>query len=111
MSFGRTGWTASWNRCRRAGRLPEGCRFHRQDRRIPLLPGAHGVDGAVLGIGTDASPFVFGNLSAQLPDAGAWRLVPGDYDDDAAILGYCLGAYRYNRFRSDGRGPAHAVRA
>lgn len=71
-----------------------------------FLPGPQGVDGAVLGIGSDASPFVFGSLSGQLPNTGIWRLVPGDYDENAAILGYCLGAYRYNRFRSGGRGPA-----
>lgn len=71
-----------------------------------FLPGPEGVAAAVLGIGTEASPFVFGSLSGQLTDAGAWRLAPGDYDDDDAILGYCLGAYRYNRFRAGGRGPA-----
>jgi hypothetical protein len=31
---------------------------------------------------------------------------PGDYDPLAATLGYCLGAYRYTRFRPAGRAPA-----
>ena len=73
---------------------------------LRFLPGSDGVAGAVLGIGTDASPFVFGNLSTQLPAAGTWRLLPGDYDEGAAVLGYCLGAYRYNRFQAAGRKPA-----
>jgi leucyl aminopeptidase len=73
---------------------------------VRFLPGPDGVAGAVLGIGTDRSPFVFGNLPMQLPDISSWCLQPGDYDAATATLGYCLGAYRYNRFRSDGRKPA-----
>ena len=60
----------------------------------------------VLGIGVDTSPFVFGNLPLKLPDICTWRLLPGDYDPQAAILGYCLGAYRYGRFQSAGRKAA-----
>ncbi len=58
------------------------------------------------GIGVDTSPFVFGNLPLKLPDICTWRLLPGDYDPQAAILGYCLGAYRYGRFQSAGRKAA-----
>jgi leucyl aminopeptidase len=71
-----------------------------------LLPGPDGVAGAVSGIGTDSSPFVFGSLPMQLPEICPWRLQPGDYDAEAATLGYCLGAYRYGRFGSGGRQPA-----
>lgn len=73
---------------------------------LQFLPGPDGIVGAVLGIGTETSPFAFGNLSTQLPDIGTWRLFPGDYDEHAATLGYCLGAYRYNRFLTAGRKPA-----
>jgi leucyl aminopeptidase len=73
---------------------------------VRFLPGPGGVAGAVLGIGTDASPFVFGNLPVQLPEKFVWHLEPGDYDPLAATLGYCLGAYRYDRFRAPGRPPA-----
>jgi leucyl aminopeptidase len=73
---------------------------------LRFLPGPEGVTGAVLGIGSDSSPFVFGNLPGQLPDIFAWHLEPGDYDQAAATLGFCLGAYRYNRFRLPGRPPA-----
>jgi leucyl aminopeptidase len=41
-----------------------------------------------------------------LPDICPWRLEPNDYDAKAATLGYCLGAYRYDRFSGGGRGPA-----
>ena len=73
---------------------------------LRFLPGPNGVTGAVLGLGSDRSPFVFGNLSMQLPEICPWRLESGDYNSEAATLGYCLGAYRYNRFRTGGRVPA-----
>jgi leucyl aminopeptidase len=80
--------------------------FGGKSGELRFLPGADGVDGAVLGIGADVSPFVFGNLPLQLPDICPWRLLPGDYDAQAATLGYCLGAYRYDRFLNSGRKPA-----
>jgi leucyl aminopeptidase len=74
---------------------------------LAFLPGPHGIAAAVLGLGTDSTPFTFGSLPMRLPDSASWRLEPGDYDPEAATLGYCLGAYRYDRFRSEaGRSPA-----
>ena len=73
---------------------------------LRLLPGADGVAGAALGIGSDASPFAFGSLAQQLPAVYPWQLLPGDYDAASATLGFCLGAYRYDRFVSSGRKPA-----
>jgi leucyl aminopeptidase len=80
--------------------------FDAKAGELRFLPGPDGVAGAVLGIGSDASPFVFGNLAMQLPEICTWRLEPGDYDAASATLGYCLGAYRYNHFRTAGRNPA-----
>lgn len=73
---------------------------------LRFLPGPDGVAGAVLGIGNDSSPFAFGNLSMQLPKSCPWRLEPGDYDQAAAVLGYCFGAYQYTRFTKGGGKPA-----
>ncbi len=80
--------------------------FSAKAGELRFLPGAEGVAGAVLGIGTDSSPFVFGDLPAQLPETSTWFLEPGDYDQHAASLGYCLGAYRYAKFRPARRRPA-----
>ncbi len=80
--------------------------FGGKSGELRFLPGVDGVDGAVLGIGVDTSPFVFGHLPLQLPDICPWRLLPGDYDSQAAILGFLLGAYRYDRFVNSGRKPA-----
>jgi leucyl aminopeptidase len=74
---------------------------------LAFLPGPDGIAAAVLGLGTESTPFVFGGLPMRLPEGVTWCLQPGDYDPASATLGYCLGAYRYNRFRSSGgRAPA-----
>jgi leucyl aminopeptidase len=83
-----------------------GSGFAAKASELRLLPGPDGVAGAVFGIGADTSPFVFGALPGQLPENGTWRLMPGDYDGLTAILGYCLGAYRYRRFVAPTRSPA-----
>lgn len=71
-----------------------------------FLPGGDGVAGAVLGLGDDRSPAAFGNLALRLPEGTAWRLQPGDYEQDVATLGFCLGAYRYSALKPAKRGPA-----
>ncbi|MGC8475497.1 MAG: leucyl aminopeptidase family protein, partial [Acetobacteraceae bacterium] len=70
------------------------------------LQGPQGLAGAVLGLGTDRSPHAFGAAAMRLPEGTVWRLVPGDYDPAAAVLGFCLGAYRFTRFRPGKRAPA-----
>ena len=62
---------------------------------LRLLPGQEGLSGAVLGLGEDQSPHVFGGLPAQLPEGSVWRLASVDHDAVAAILGFSLGSYRY----------------
>src|ERR1700733_5579000 len=57
--------------------------FGGKSGELRFLPGAEGVVGAVLGIGIDTSPFVFGNLPMQLPDSRTWCLQPGEYDAEA----------------------------
>ena len=64
-----------------------------------LLPGPNGVDSAVVGLGEDRSPFVFGSLPQSLPPNSAWQLQAGDYLPNDAVLGFCLGGYRFSKFR------------
>jgi leucyl aminopeptidase len=73
---------------------------------LVLLPGEAGVAGAVLGLGADTSPFVFGGLPFGLPAETVWRLAPGDYDADYAGLGFLLGAYQYDQLKPRKRAPA-----
>ena len=73
---------------------------------LVLLPGADGLEGAALGLGTERGPHGFGSAALRLPETAAWRLVPGDYDPADAVLGYCLGAYRFTAFTPGKRAPA-----
>jgi leucyl aminopeptidase len=83
--------------------------FAASAQELVFLPAPDGLAGAVLGLGTDRSPFAFGGLAFRLPADRPWRLEPGDYDMDTAILGFCLGAYRYERFKARKRDPARLV--
>ncbi len=83
---------------------------------LRLLPGPDGISGAVLGLGDDHSPYVFGGLPAELPEGSVWRLADGDHDSAAATLGFALGSYRYTSLRQTERkfaklvaGPEQAV--
>jgi leucyl aminopeptidase len=87
--------------------------FTARAQEIRLLPGEAGLAGAVLGLGADAaeaaSPWAFGGAPFALPAGTAWRL-EGAPDADAAVLGWCLGAYRFRRLKSDGgRAPARLL--
>jgi leucyl aminopeptidase len=74
-----------------------------------LLAGEAGLASAVLGLGTDRSPYAFGAAAMRLPEGTAWRLQPGDYDPADAVLGFCLGAYRFTEFKPGKRAPARLV--
>ncbi len=87
-------------------RFLEASGFGAAVQELRLLPGTNGIDGAVLGLGDDRSPWAFGDLAMRLPERTDWRLVPGDYDQHAAALGFCLGAYAYPAFKQPKREPA-----
>ena len=67
-----------------------------------LLPGPDGLAGAVVGLGTEASPWSCGGLAHALPAGSAWRLVAGTDDAGLATLGWALGAYRPRRHKAAG---------
>ncbi len=71
--------------------------------QLALLPGADGLAGALLGLGDDRTPFAHGGLPAMLPKNAVVRLEPGDFDMDAAALGFCLGAYQYAAYAAPQR--------
>ena len=83
--------------------------FAAKKQELVLLPGAEGLAGAVLGLGSDYSPWAFGGIASRLPEGTTWALVPGDYDPACATLGYCLGTYRYGAFKSADRAPARLM--
>ncbi len=68
---------------------------------------------AVLGLGEESSPFVYGGLATALPEASVWRLAAPqpeqEFDRESATLGFALGAYHYEEFMKARRKPARLV--
>lgn len=74
---------------------------------VVLLPGDAGLDGAVLGLGQERAPYIYGGLANALPADSVWRLEPADFRPEDAALGFLLGAYRYNALKTQRvRAPA-----
>lgn len=85
-----------------------GSGFSGRAHELVLLPGDDGVVAALAGLGQDNSHQAFGDLAYRLP-VGEWHLVAGDYDMDRAVLGFCLGSYRFTQFKKPRRAPAVLV--
>jgi leucyl aminopeptidase len=77
---------------------------------VALVPGRAGVAGAVLGLGDSAGPAPFGALPFALPEGMTCRLAGPIDNPQHALLGFCLGAYRFEKFKSSpSRKPARLV--
>lgn len=85
-----------------------GAGFSGKAHELVLLPDANGVAAAVLGVGRTCTYLSFGDLPFRLPE-GAWRIEPGAFDMDQAVLGFCLGAYQFSMFRAPRRPPARLL--
>ncbi|HYZ32310.1 MAG TPA: leucyl aminopeptidase family protein [Crenalkalicoccus sp.] len=84
--------------------------FAARAQEVGLLPGEQGLAGAVLGLGPgDPSPWSFGGLPFALPAGTTWRLEQEAPWAAQAVLGWCLGAYRYARFKAPAREAAKLV--
>src|SRR4051794_24200055 len=71
--------------------------FAGRAQELALLPGEDGIAGAVLGLGEEmVTPWSFGALAQALPAGSTWRLTDAA-SAEAAVLGWCLGAYRFTR--------------
>lgn len=79
--------------------------FRGRPGEIALLPGEDGLAGALFGEPKAAEGY--GALPQGLPEGSSWLLRGGD--PFAATLGWCLGAYRYTRFKPGKRAPARLV--
>jgi len=72
---------------------------------------AGGIGTAIIGIGDPLDPFAIGHAPFGLPP-GDYRLVTGPTHPMAlttALLGWGLGAYRFERYRKGTRAPARLV--
>ncbi len=87
-----------------------GTGFAGRAQELALLPGEAGLAGAVLGLGEAApSPFSFGGLAHALPSGSTWRLALDPALEADAVLGWCLGAYRYRQFKQQPRPVARLL--
>jgi leucyl aminopeptidase len=79
---------------------------------VALLPGPAGIAGAVFGWGDAPAPGpdLAGALPAALPPGSSWRLQSGFDRPEEAVLGWCLGAYRFDALNSTAsKQPARLV--
>ena len=83
--------------------------FTAAPQHLVLLPDANGASDAVLGLGDDRSPFAFGDLAMRLAPGRPWRVASGDFGEDDAVLGFCLGAYAFRAFKPPRREPARLL--
>jgi leucyl aminopeptidase len=72
---------------------------------LALLPGEGGLAGALFGAPETAHGY--GALPFALPEGSVWRVEGAPAG--AVTLGWCLGAYRYTRFRAPKRRAAQLV--
>jgi leucyl aminopeptidase len=86
--------------------------FAAKAQEVALLPGGGegGLAGAVLGLGdAPPDPWSFGALPDKLPAGSVWRFAePGEWAAQA-VLGWCLGAYRFTKFKPAKRQDARLV--
>ncbi len=77
---------------------PAACGFTGAAGQLVLLPGPSGLAGALLGLGETPDPYVFAGLPGALP-SGTWRLSDGIVNEADAVLGWAMGAYRFDTLK------------
>lgn len=83
--------------------------FNAAPGTLALLPGADGLAGAVLAIGDAADPLSYGHAPMGLPPGSCWQVEGNGLSDEARAaleLGWGLGAYRFDRYKTPLRAPA-----
>ncbi len=85
------------------------CGFSARAGEVAFIPGTNGLDGAVIGVGADTSPWHFGAAPWALPEGSKWHLAGDNVDPAQAVLGWHLGAYRWLRHKQQERAPAELV--
>ncbi|SEL50983.1 leucyl aminopeptidase [Pseudoxanthomonas sp. GM95] len=102
-------WNAQQPAAIRAWLLAQG--FSAAPGSLALLPGEAGIVGAVIGIGDAADPLSYGHAPTGLPTGTSWR-AQGSLSDEARAalqLGWGLGAYRFDRYKTPARTPARLL--
>ena len=78
---------------------------------VVLLPGEHGIAGAVLGVGDPDDAYSYAHAPHTLPEGSVWTLATEltPARRDLLQLGWGLGSYRFDRYRKRNRAPAQLL--
>lgn len=82
--------------------------FNAAPASVVLLPGEHGIAGAIIGVGDRADAYSYAHAPFLLPAGSVWTLA-SEVDATTASnlqLGWGLGSYRFSRYRKPNRAPA-----
>ncbi|MDO5610058.1 MAG: leucyl aminopeptidase family protein [Pseudomonadota bacterium] len=93
-----------------AGLWLDAQKFTAASGSVNLIPGAEGIESAVLGIGHPHDPLSYAHAPFALPP-GDWQAT-GQFDEAsrcALLLGWGLGSYRFSRYKKPLREPARLV--
>lgn len=86
-------------------------RFTASAHSVVLLPGEHGIAGAVLGVGDPDDAYSYAHAPHALPEGSVWTLATEltPARRDLLQLGWGLGSYRFDRYRKRNRAPAQLL--
>ena len=74
--------------------------FDASANTLALVPGDDGIAFAVAGLGSKTGPFAYGAIPGLLPAGTTWRLADDCADWANAVLGFGLGAYRFDQLKT-----------
>ncbi len=85
--------------------------FNGSGGSVVLLPGEHGLAGAIVGVGDPGDAYAYAHAPFALPEGSVWKLanaLPANIET-LLHLGWGLGSYRFARYRKPSRAPAQLV--
>ena len=85
--------------------------FNGSGGSVVLLPGEHGLAGAIVGVGDPGDAYAYAHAPFALPEGSVWQLanaLPANIET-LLHLGWGLGSYRFARYRKPNRAPAQLV--
>lgn len=94
-----------------AAKFAEAQGFKARPGETVLCPGEDGaISTVIFGVGDGGDPYVFGALPRSLPEAVYSLSLPAKlFDPDLAALGWVMGGYAFEKYKSSDRKPARLV--
>lgn len=85
--------------------------FNGSGGSVVLLPGEHGLAGAIVGVGDPGDAYAYAHAPFALPEGSVWQLADALPTNIETLLhlGWGLGSYRFARYRKPNRAPAQLL--